>query len=41
LIIKRVGSKYIYKGDIIESGGKGYPLTDFPREDGVFLNKQK
>jgi len=40
-IIKGGGSKYIYKGDIIDSGGKGYSLTDIPREGGVFLEKQK
>jgi len=34
-------SKYMYKGDMTESGGKGYSLIDFPREGGVFLDKQK
>jgi len=31
------GSKNIYKRDITESGGKGYPLADFPCEGGVSL----
>jgi len=38
---KEGGSIYIYKGDITESGGKGYSLTDFPRGSGVSLDKQK
>jgi len=31
------GSKNIYKRDITESRGKGYPLADFLRGGGVSL----